>query len=719
VAEPPARLGHWARRSPHEARVRRLATNFADDTAEPQRAPEIDPLTLTLAEMDAIAELDPSGAAALRRRRSNALDQELPQPDEDDLNRLRTRLDSFFHDWVHGTGPTDVDESGTSEGVSPDSGGTPGLLRIRAMRYHEDQMPKKYRDLLQTPYRFRTNFTANEIERTVALATRNPPQIAIAAGGREPEDRRKAMAETRWANMLMPALERQAGEPLLYPFADGLFEGGVGYWEVFQTGAYDDLNLDKGDDEGDEEYMERTTTLLSRSRLPFGVRVPDPLSVRVGINDYGSYCAMIIETKPYRQVFRRLEAKLGSDALEAKRMPRPEDRGTPIGPGGGTSGGWSAADGTAECIRYYDDRWTAYMVNGHMADVEEHGMPGMPLIPAWGSVTSSAHFAKKYMGIVWGTIDQEQALNDLLTTEIDIGITFARPKATIESPLEGQLRNPSGVPSTIDLRGFDGVPELMPGQKVVDAFKDFKSHIEPALLSAIMSIRQASSLNPIAAGESPGSDPSGFAINSLQAASQMRYEILLDNLGRSVGQLIDFLRKMVLEGPISEIVNLAIQSDDDVMENLALGPDDISAVPSVVTLDPMNDVNRLAIRDSLMAGNQGGYVPKRIVQEQGFGAKDAKAWDDEIFEDQLTMAIMQIAVQDVVMTVSPAPPPMPGQEGPPGGGAPGDQPTGAGVGAVPTEPSGPSVGAEAAASSRSASNVARGGQQPPQQGTPI
>ena len=683
-------------------------------------APEVDPSLLTEADLDEIEDFDPDSAASLRRRRDAALDLELPQPDEDDLNRLRTRLDSFFHDWVYGTGPVDVTEADAREGVTTDATGTPGLLRIRAMRYHEDQMPAKYRELLRAPYRFRTNHTANEIERTVALATRNTPQITIAAGGRSPDDRRKALSETRWANMVIPALERQAGEPLVYPFFDALFEGGVGYWEVFQTGAYDDLDLVQREDEDDDAYMERTTSALMRSKLPFGVRVPDPLAVRVGVNDYGAFCGLIIERKPYRQVFSRLEARLGHDALEAKRMPQPTDRGAPIGPSGATSGdGWFGDDGTCECVRYYDDRWTAYMVNGHMVEVVEHGMPGMPLIPAWGSVTSSAHFAQKYMGIVWGTIDQEQALNDLLTTAVDIGITFARPKPVIETPPEGALKSRDGVPSTIDLRGTDGVPELMPGQKIVDAFANFKSHIDPGLLQMIQGIMQTSSLNPIAAGESPGSDPSGFAINSLQAATQMRYEILLDNGGRSVGMLIDFLRKMVKEGPIREVVNLSIEGDDGVMENLALGPDDISDVPCSVTLDPMNDVNRLAIRDSLMAGNQGGFVPRRIVMEQGFGAKDAKAWDDEIFEDKITMAIQDIAVQDVLLTVSPAPPAAPA---PAGGEQPkDDEKTGAGVGAVATKPSAPSVGKEAAAASRVSgrdANRARGGQQPRNQGVP-
>ena len=695
---------------------------------------------LTQAELDAIKEFDPESAARLQRGRKAALDNELPEPTEDDINRLRIRLDSFFHDWIHGDGGQNSATEDADGATDPAPIGVPGLMRIRAMRYHKDQMPQKYRELLAAPYRFRSNLTANEIDRTVALATRNMPKIGIAAAGREPEDRRKSQSETRWANMLLPSLERAAGEPLLYPFADALFEGGVGYFEVFQTGAYDTLDFDQGAGETDDAYVARTDSALLKAEMPFGVRVPDPLAVRIGLNDYGAQCALVIETKPYRQVFARLEARVSQDQLDALKLPKPGDRGAPV-VAGMSSGGWTVGDdGSVECIRYLDPRWYCYMVAGKIVTSEEHGMPGLPIIPSWGSVTSSSNFAQKYQGIVWGTIDQEQAINDLVTTELDIGIQFARPKATIETPVGGRLRGPDGKPQNIDLRGINGVPELMPGQKVVDAFKDFKSHIDPRLLAFIMQLRQNSSLNPVAAGESPGADPSGFAINSLQASTQMRYEVLIDNYGRTVGQLVDFIRKMVKEGPIAEQVNLAIEGDDGVVENLSLGPDDISDVPCVVAVDSMNDVNRLAQRDSLMVGNERGFVPRRIVMELGFGATDARAWDDELFEDEITRAVQGLAVQHSIMLVSPQPqdpmlqPTAPTDAGAAdGGGGGGDQgghnnreqqagaPSGDN-GATPAPTPGSTVGRAGARASqggspgsRSAAR-ARGGQQPRNQG---
>ena len=685
-----------------------------------------------------VEEFDPESAGILKRRRTAALDKTLPEPTADDILRLRERLDGFYHDWIYGSGGRGPSAE-AYDGARQDNFavGVPGLLRIRDMRYHRDQMPKKYRDQLKAPYRFRTNFTANEIDRTVALATRNPPRFEIPAAGRDPADRLRSLKETRWTNMLIPALERAAGEPLVYPFADALFEGGIGIWEVFRTEAYDDIDFTQGADESDDVYLERTSEALAKSKLPFGVRVPDPLGVRLGLNDYGARCALVIETMQYRQIYHAQEQRYSAERLTEMRLPRPGDRGTPVVyPDGSTT-----TDGSVECIRYNDDRWYAYMVGGVFVDgPTEHGWPSIPVIPSWGSVTSSAHFAEKYMGIAWGTIEQEQAMNDLLTTKIDIGVTFARPKATIETPIQGQLRSPDNRPSTIDLRGIDGVPELMPGQKVVDAFAGFEDHIPSELLSEIRSIRQTSSLNPVAAGESPGADPSGFVINSLQASTQMRYEVLLDNLGRSVGQLADFIRKGIKDGPISEAVSLTILADDGVVENLSLAPEDVTDVPCVVTLDPMNDVNRLALRESLMAGNAAGFIPRRVVQEQGFGASDTKRWDDEIFEDKVGIMIMGLAAQRALEVVSGPPPDstvpgassgLVGPNGQPIRSKPtvpgaGEQTAGAPSGdngAAPHPPNPASVGPEAAATSHGVgqrnANRARGGMRPGNQGSPL
>jgi len=676
-------------------------------------------LTLDPRERQLLDEIDESGTerARLEAQRRAALDLRYPKPTEQYVQEMRAQLEAAFQTWRFG-------DSGNSDQGADE--GPPGLQRIRQMRYHRDRMPQKWQRMLQVPYRVRSNLTANEIERTVALATRNPPKVRILPASREPEDGERAEKETRWAQELGPALERAYG-PIIRQFFDTLFECGDAVFEVYITDAFDDIDFDKDPDEEDDAFHERTDRELQRvatsGRLPFGVRVPDMMTVLYDIDDDGEvYVAMFVETKPYRVVHSTLTKRLSAEKLAELRLPRPGDRGWP---GDGVfSGVTGSPSGTVETIRYYDRRWYGYMVGGKFVDGPvEHEMPAVPVIPAWGVTTASSQRHERLQGIVWGTVEQEQAINDTLTTSVDIGVTFSRPRPTIETPVGGSLRSPTGRPSTLKLDGT-GAIELMPGQQLKDAFGTFQSRIPPELMQTLLAVRQRSSLNPVAQGESPGADPSGFALNSMQAASQMRYEILLDNGARSYGKLVDFLRSMVRDGPIGERVFLGVQgARGDTVEWLGLGPEETSEVPAVVSIDPLNDVNRLAIRESLMVGNQRGLVPRRVVQEMGYGADDPDAWDDELAEDFAFVNLMQQAFMEAMTIVS-------GQQvavGPDGQPVPAETAGGEmdalrAAGGAPAPVRGATIGREAAGGDQlTARNAARsrGGQQPRNQGAPV
>ncbi|MCR4338974.1 MAG: hypothetical protein NUW01_03700, partial [Gemmatimonadaceae bacterium] len=600
---------------------------------------------LNATERDLLAQVDDdegSAEDALDEQRKADLDRRYPKPTEQDIANVRSELEAEFREWKFGEyGPTDEDR----ETAPTFTDGIPGLARIRQMRYHRDRMPQKWQNLLQTPYRIRSHFTGQELERTVALATRNPPQVKIKPASSEPDAREAAEREQRWCQALIPALERAVNQPLLRMYADALFEGGDAAFVPYVTGAYDDVDFDdQKENEDDDAYNERKDAELqavsASGALPIGVRVPDMMGVLYDEDETGIYVKMLIEHKPHRVVYSELMTRLSPEKVEELRMPRPGDRSV------GTDSSWwgGSLAGISECITYCDRRWYVYEVNGRIVECAEHEMPGVPFITGHGFTTSSARRAERYQGVVWGTIEQEQAINDWITTEVDIGLTFGRPKPYVKTPVGGNLRNPTSGPQVVKFDG-SGAVELMPGQEIADAAKDFESRLRPEVLNILLSIRQNASINPVSAGESPGADPSGFALNSMQAASQMRFETLLDNYARSIGLLLDYIRKMVKYGPIGEPIFLTVTGRKGAVEVLGLRPDEISDVPCEVSIDPMNDVNRLAIRESLMVGQERGFVPRRIVQTLGFGASDADEWDDEIAEDMGEVQLMGLALE--------------------------------------------------------------------------
>jgi hypothetical protein len=685
----------------------------------------------SLEERRELEDFDPEAAEELAAKQKAMLDAEWPKPEEQDIRKAKERLETLWHDFRYGEdGKTDENGEAVDEGDHGDA----GLARIRQMRHHRDAMPPKWAKQLDIPYRFRSNLTANEIERTVALATRNRPNMKISPMADDAEARAKAEKEARWANELLPALERH--KPFVRVFADSLFESGRACWEIYSTGAFDEIDFeDEEDDEPEREFNDRKDRELqnvaARGRYPVGVRVPDMMSTYYEEDDDGVTISMVIEMKRYKQIYEKVKAKVGTEKFERLDLPDPGDSGVPV-----TSAGMSFGSGgqEVETIRYYDRRWYVWEVGGKIIECIEHGMPGNPIIPAWGVSTSSSKHNEQARGVVGGTIEMEQALNDLITTEIDIGIVFGRPKAAIETPIEGSLRDDSGKPSRVDFSS-NGTPELMPGQKVVDAFKDFKSRIDVQLTGTIMQIREQSSLNPVASGESPGSDPAGYTVNALSAAAQMKYEILLDNFAKSIGLVVDFIRNMVKYGPIEEKVYLLVDGSEDAVEFLALGPEDVSDVPTKVVINPLNDINRLAIRQSLIDGNKQRFVPRSIVQSDGFGAEDPDAWDDEINEDYAIEQFRGIAFEQARMELAmeastPAPPSGSGLVDPRGnplssggGGGAGDGSDDAG--AEPADPNAPSVGLDQSEASQSSSaggssvaSRARGGQRPRNQGIP-
>jgi hypothetical protein len=607
-----------------------------------------------------LEEIMPDESRQVRRAKTRKANREYPKPTEQDVITLKNDLEGEWQEWRFGTtfgvgGGNSEDFLGASDfenGAATMSNGIPGLARVRQLRYHRDQMPAKYLRYMNSNYRFRTNWTASEIDRTVALATRNSPKVTIAPGSREPKAADIADRETRWSQYLLPTLERQAMKPLFRMFADGLFEGGLAGFEIFLTDSYDDLDLEQDEDESDDDYLARTDDQLMRAsanRLPVGIRVPDPMSILYREDDLGICQLLIVETKPYQIVFNELSAKMSPEQITKAQLPKPGTSGWPQY----YDSGWGTPSGNVLTVRYYDRRWYGFMVAGRWVDGPvEHRMPGVPFIPAWGTTTSSSRRAEQLQGVAWGMVEMEQATNDLLSTALDIEMTYGRPKPVIETSENGQLRDPSMGPQTIKLDDPDKAPELMPGQRLKDAYAEFGSRLSPGLLNVMMSIRAQSGMSPISAGESPGSDPSGFAVNTLQAAGQMRYEILLDNFGRAIAMLVDFIRRMIKEGPISDKVFVPVMNQKGEIEYLGLGPDDITSMPAEVFIDPMNDVNRLAIRQSLIAGNQAGYVPRAIVQAQGYGADDPRMWDNQIAEDVADQQLMGMALEVAKMRIA-------------------------------------------------------------------
>lgn len=602
----------------------------------------------------------------------------------------------------------------------------------RMIRYQQDDVPQKYKRRLQGSRRFYSRLSHNEIMRIVAMMTRNPPKVRIQQKGEGPKAQARAQKQERWCNQLLPNFERHAGIPgLARRFCDAMCESGKGVFEFYlaDSTVYDHLDTTPQYVVDDKTGMERPETPKEinkridadlQGEFPFGLRTVDPLACFEERDEDGLFRVLIVEMKPYRQVYAKL---VNAKNAEALRLPRPGSEGWPLSQGSSYStnantysdllagSGATASDARQQVLtyRYYDRRWYAYVVGGVLVDGPvEHGLPGVPVFIAPGMLTSSPNEHQRYQGVTWGMRNFELTLNDLMTVETDSAMALSRPKPVIETDTNqrGMEQAKNGKPATLDLSG-DAAPYLLPGQHIVDAYGNFQPKIADHALKMIMELWQRSGLNPIAQGESPGSDPAGYTVNTLQGAAQNQYEVLLDNYARVVGDLCNFVR-LVIRDTLQEKVFLSVPMGSSKSPNVSwegLGPDDIDEVAAVVEIDPLSDANRIAVRQSLEQGNKEGYVPRWKVQVDGYGADDAEAWDDDIAVDAAVEQLMGQALQEAQQTIAQrmgVPPPgsglvdQNGQPLPPSG--PG-QPQ---QGAQPAAPQPPTVGGQQAAASRGA-----------------
>lgn len=632
------------------------------------------------------------------------LEERYPEPSLGDLLTMRDRIARHSQGWLR------------------------LVNRVRELRYHQDVLPEKWAQelSLDEEHRFRTNLTDNEISRVVALMTRNRPKVYIPPAGTKTQAQKRSQKQTRWGQELIEALERQSVLPIWDRGDDSAVETALGVYEFFLT---DDF----------EEYADRAETMkgltgadraeaeaaLRAYGLPFGIRALDPTTVYWEPSYGKRSCGriLIVEKKDYRQVFGELADKLTDEQWNEAQLPPIAALGMPDASvwnvryeSGDDPAVYAAVpdDGQVEVIRYYDEHWIVEAVAGRIVQAEPHGFPGVPVFLQFGKVTSSSFVGNMLRGVTFGMLEHETALNDILTLWEDNHFAYDRPFPAVETSENGSpLTNADGTPQVIHLDDPHKPPQLGPGQKIVDAFGGFRGQMDPQFITMLNSYFHMSGLNPIAQGESPGADTSGFALNTQQSAATALYVQLLKNKQRTMGEIIDFCRTVVRDVLGFGVTVASGGEDGRPIEYVTLEPEDVDDVPTRVNIDPLSDAQRMAITQWAQVGNERGYISRRTVQRVGYGSviDDLDAEDDAIVKDgakrELIPVLVQAVVQRVVAKAFPelnaAPP-----EVPPGA-------TGAesGVpGMTPPQPS--TIGREGARASQVSRGAGGGGQSPAQ-----
>lgn len=569
---------------------------------------------------------DPDALAEMERANTRYLDTIYPKPSETEMLQAITDMETEwnrFHDTVR---------------------------NMRMDRYLERPLPKKLQNRFEYSERVFSRLIHNEIMRVTGMITRNKPRATQPQSGPSAEDLERAQKQQRWQQELLGAMERQLQRPLWRKLADHAAGDGMGYLFFFLTDAYDHIDFEVQPDEENnwQRYHARIDREVQQAGLPFGMRWIDPLSAGHREGEGGPYMAYIAEMKPRRKVYESLLKRKGQDEFDKLALPRIGSPGAPQYSQG--TGERDLRVDEAECKMYYDERWYAYFVDGVLVEGPvEHGLPGVPLIPFEGMTTGSSERSQEFQGITWGLGPSQTALDVVLSQELDVAITYGRPHPIVETPAGANVLMQGGKPEVLDL-SQPGLRQLLPGQRVTDALKDFKPKDTAHIQEMLLMIWQRSGLNPIAQGESPGADPAGYTVNTLQGAAQSNYEILLDNMARGWGRACDFAR-LTIRDTIQEKVWLSAPMGGGRTEWMALGPADIDANPVVIYIDPLSDANRMSRIQLFAQLNKEGIIPRRLVQQAAPGGEDSEAWDNEIVMDEAEKRMFEQLVNDAMEQV--------------------------------------------------------------------
>lgn len=605
-------------------------------------------------------EATPEGKRELRaldKRRKVLLDKHFPKPSPSDVLAIYTHLQTRFDSLHNGVGTEVIGASSTTgQGASGGNDQIAGIRGVRDMRYHRDELAPKWQKDLQGTTRIRSNLTNSEIKNARGVLGRNDIKVTIKPAGSAAGKLQKAAKETRACNALPYALEKQAGWPLIQMGDDALAEASLMAHEIFLTDAYEDISFDRqtvtdvGDDgeevereETDDEYDDRIDGHLISCGLPFGMRVLDPLTVVFDWDKYGVCRAIVTELKPYHIVYDDARDKMTPQEWKAAELPQPYDEGASMMYPDAASSGYVLTR------RMYDRRWMYYEVAGKQIECEEHGLPGVPVIPGMGWVTNSPSYGEKFQGVTWGMGPLERALNDRLTLDFDSDITYAKPLPFVETDVGGSVIYDiaTGKSAVLDLR--KGVLQLNPGQHLKDATAGFKIQRTEGI-DIIMGLFTRSGMNPVAQGESPGTDASGYAINSLQGASLEPYRPILMGKKRLWENTIDFFR-LLIRDVIREKVWLTAPMDDGKtggVEWMSISPDEITEIPCQVEIDPLSEQNRAAIAAVLSKGVAEGAVPLAELQRRGYGADSVEEWNRQIDLDAIRRVLRERGVQETL-----------------------------------------------------------------------
>jgi hypothetical protein len=537
------------------------------------------------------------------------------------------------------------------------------IRKIRKNRYGRAETPEGILQSLKQMTRIFSGLSNNEIGRVSTSLTRNFPELLIPAAD---DDQQK------FFNAFLAFQEKYSGQGggIIYPTIDSMAEASIAFWEWYVDPDVEELELTQRPDETSQEYKKRVTPLLRKAgpilrarQLDVEACTWDPLAENLPY--------LLISEWKEKPILRRELMSLQGDPTDEDdpRLPGEHDRGQAY------QAAYAAIPGTGkvETIRYWDEKWYGYWVDGVEVECVPHGFATIPISIFPGKVTGTANPADRTQGIVDTLYANEFWQDTLLTKAVDDRLTFGSPKVALFADKDTLAMPPGddGHVPTVDLSDPRKTPYLAPGYKVGDAYGGFRINEDQSASGSLMSFWNRAAMNEVSSGSAPGADVAGYTVNALQTASLTNYGPFITNLQHGIERAIEKIVRPFFQ---SLGIPVSIPSPLKSAPWLTLKPEKIDDTPVTCTISPLADIQKMQITQLLAQLKNGGVISGYTAAEASPMVADPeleeKRKDLEAFHAAMLPRSIEDAMQQLYGPLPPPPAGGPGAQPLQGGGAP-------------------------------------------------
>ena len=510
-------------------------------------------------------------------------------------------------------------------------------------REHEVFVPPAYR---KTSQQIKSPIVDDLIQRATSDLTANAPLINVPVIGTSRKAQENSSLREQWTNSVWKTLDvAPSPNRVSRQLMDNCAQFGQAVPKlIYRPDNYRDYYEEASEGQrGDETLSEFEDRLqgMQLERLPFVWQATDPRSFYPVYQDDVLTEVMEISYRPTVELLRRYEASR-------------DDEGRIVGPFAQRFVSETDLPGPlTRFIEHWDENWVTYWAGGELLKKIEHGYGQVPYFPFYGITTGSRRPEHAARGVADRLMGLVEALDSLLTMNLNWAFIGAFPMGMVERPENGRLPlGDDGQPEEPFLWTPGEIQQLYPGEKMMWMGAPDVGPALTQMMRVLMDLCHEYGLPPLGKGQGSG-DEVGYAVNQLLTVIKGIYNPIAQNYAVSMEQETKFLWWMVkhkLQHSVSVWGDSANQARSKVREILTIGPRDISHYNVVVTITPEFHTNQIAVQQASLQQQQAGAISMRTHRENALMIQDPEAEEDQVWVEESLRdpAIRQFLMQQAM-----------------------------------------------------------------------